>query len=347
MKRINLIDIETQWGYRTFELHQGDITRFDFKIDVLAISAFKGDYRPVKGTLIEALFKKCQIDLEALSAQREYDLVEPLGCWIAKAKPDTKFERLICVEIVGHKFEIREVVENLFAMLAMLEVKGIKPQTLALPILGGGQQKLKPADVIKELLEGATKYMHHSPHIQRILFVEKQRDKANELNLAMDEFLGRVKVALPKGKVFDHSRRRVLASIDAAIKAAAKDQVEPFQNAQRLLKAPQVRSFELGIMARRLVEFVVNDVLRGKAKGDLCGNIEKLSQEHIADWVRSYMHVLRVFGNQEAHDKTDIIRKPTAITESDMALSLYCLQQVLDFWLLWRRSESQSLNGKT
>lgn len=336
MKPLNLIDIETPWGYRTFELHQGDITQLDFKVDVLAISAFRGDYEPVSGTVIDALLKNCQVDLKALSGHREFDLVDVFGCWIAKAVPDTKFERILCAEMVGGKFEIREVIENVFAVLSMLEMKNVKPQTLALPILGAGQQQQSATVVIRELLDCSLRYMHHSPNIRKIIFVARREVRAQELDNAMNQALGRVKVVVPRGELYEHTRKQILGSIDDASRIAGGSTLL-FVDARRVFSSDQIRSFEMGITARRLVEFIVSDLLKKGVGADLCGKIEALSDLGIAEWLRSYMHTLRVFGNESAHEKQKLNRRPPVISEADMGLCLLCLQQVLGFWLDLKR----------
>jgi hypothetical protein len=345
MKPLNLIEIETPWGYRTFELYHGDVTQLDFKIDVLAISAFKGNYEPLAGTVIGALWQSCQINVKALSEQREFDLVDAFGCWVAQAAPNTKFERLLCAELVGGKFQINEVIENLFVVLSILEMKGIKAHTLALPVLGAGNQRQDPSVVIKELLDGSLRYMNHSPKMRRILFVEYEGERARQLDRAMNEVLGRVRVELPKGELFKGLRKDILKSIENARTLAGMRSYELFNDARRLISSDQVRSFELGIISRRLVEFIVDDILPPKRKFDLMGKIEKLSELGIADWIASYMHVLRIFGNESAHEKLKPNRKPTSVTEADMAVCLFCLKRLLEFWVEFRESLASAGSG--
>src|SRR5205085_2288093 len=124
--------------------------------------------------------------------------------------PNTKFERLLCAELVGGKLEIAEVIGNLFIVLAMLEWKGIKVRTLALPVLGTGQQQQSPAVVIEALLRSSLKYMNQSASIERILFVAHQEERARQFDRAMNEALGRVKVVLPKGALFEGLRKEIL-----------------------------------------------------------------------------------------------------------------------------------------
>ena len=62
-----------------------------------------------------------------------------------------------------------------------------------------------------------------------------------------------------------------------------------------------LRSFEAGVLARRLIEHVVDDLIRsagGKPGTDLFKKIESLHNRNAAQWISSYMHVLRIFGNE-------------------------------------------------
>jgi hypothetical protein len=338
MKQLNLLEIDTHWGYRTFELYHGDITQLDFKVDVLAISAFRGDYAPTASSVIGALWRNCQINVEALSEQRQVDLIDALGCWVAKAKPNTKFERIVCTELIGGKLEINEVIENLFVVLSVLEMKGYKTQTLALPVLGSGNQQLDPTMVIRELLNNSLKYMNHSQSMKRILFVEYEETRARQLDKAMNEVLGRVKVVLPKGELFEGLRKEILKDIENARALAGEKNHTLFSDARRLIISNQIRSFELGIISRRLVEFIVDDILPSKKRFDLMGKIDSLKELEIADWIKSYMHVLRIFGNESAHEKLKMKRRPSSVTEADMALCLFCLQRLLQFWAEYKEA---------
>lgn len=342
MKQLNLVEIDTPWGYRTFELYHGDITKLDFKVDVLAISAFSGDYEPVVNTVIGALWRNCQIDVQALSERREIDLVDTFGCWVAKAKPDTQFERIVCVELIGGKLEISEVIENLFVMLSILEMKGVKMQSLALPVLGSGNQRQNPAVIIKELLDNSLKYMNHSQSMKRVLFVEYEEERAEQLDKAMNKELGRVRVVLPKGKLFEGLRKEVLKDIGNAKALAQTKNHGLFNDARRLIASDQVRSFELGIISRRLVEFIVDDILPSNKSHELMRKIDDLKELEIAEWIKSYMHVLRIFGNESAHDKLRPNRRPTNVTEADMALCLFCLQRLLQFWVEFKEATANA-----
>ena len=62
MQPRNTIGIETHWGFRTFELYEGDLTSPEFAADLLVVSAFLGNYAPTTRTLIGALLKNSKLD---------------------------------------------------------------------------------------------------------------------------------------------------------------------------------------------------------------------------------------------------------------------------------------------
>jgi hypothetical protein len=337
MKQLNLLEIETHWGYKTFELYQGDITALDFPVDVLAVSAFYGNYEPVPHTVINALHKNAGVEVGELARRPEFDLKEVFNCWVARLPGEAKFGRILCVEF-GDGDEPQEVIENLFVTLSVLEAKGFKIRTLALPILGTGNQVLSPEQVIKALLDSSQKYMNRSQNLNRIVFVEINRERARQLDRAMNDALGRVRVVMPKGALSEQLRKEIAQKIEAAAALAGTKGHEVFSDLRRLIGSGQSRSFEIGIVSRRLVEFVADDLLRKNKKGfDLFRKIDSLSERGVADWMRSYMHVLRILGNESAHEKDKGDRIPATIDEADLTLCFFCLQRVLDFWL--------SLNG--
>ncbi|MDP6946974.1 MAG: hypothetical protein QF464_22685, partial [Myxococcota bacterium] len=62
----------------------------------------------------------------------------------------------------------------------------------------------------------------------------------------------------------------------------------------------------------------------------------------VSPWIRSYMHTLRIFGNEGAHHKDDDERFPRALTEKDLALCLFCVLRVLSFWVEFRQTQLQA-----
>jgi hypothetical protein len=336
MKRLNLIEIETRWGYRTIELYCGDLTKVERDIDVLAVSSFWHDYSPSPKSLIGALARNCGISVLELSKSCEYDFRDSLGCWIAKVKPASKFARVACVDITGGRLEIAELIENLFVSLSILEMKGIKINNLALPVLGAGMQALDPEEMIRALLGSMKKHRDNLRDLNQVLFVEIDEQRASQLDQGINEQLGRVKLLLPRDQLFDGLRKDIGKNLDKADALAESDDGAVFRDLRRLILADQSAWFEIGIASRKVVEYVVEQVLPdNELEGVLWKNIDHLHGHRIAKWITSYMHVLRVFGNESAHKQAPD-RYPSNIDQGDMLLCLFCLQRVLDFWIEFR-----------
>ena len=66
MKLLNLIEIETRWGFKSFELYCGDITKMEKPVDLLAFSILESVYSPTQNSVVGALTKNHQIDFGEL-----------------------------------------------------------------------------------------------------------------------------------------------------------------------------------------------------------------------------------------------------------------------------------------
>jgi hypothetical protein len=330
LRRANLTEIETRWGYRAFELWQGDITSLDFQVDVLGVSAFANDYEPTTGSVIGSLKSNLGIDVATLRLECQLDWTQAFGCWVSKEIPNSPFRRILCVEILGTSFDLREAIENVFAVLSALEAKGFRFRSIALPLLGAGQQEFQASEVMGPLLEHAFDHMLRSPCVDRIVFVAHDVERAQALDKAMNLALGRTRIILPTGELVAGVRKEIIKKISCNKDETAQ---EILDDISRLLQSKESRFFEIGITGRRLAEFITNHILTSKKPYELWKRIDNLAQHGVSDWMRSYMHMLRIFGNEHAHVKDSEGRKPPSLSEADFALCLFCIQRLLDFWL--------------
>jgi hypothetical protein len=77
----------------------------------------------------------------------------------------------------------------------------------------------------------------------------------------------------------------------------------------------------------------------------LYAQINLLRKEPVAPWIISYLNLLRVFGNEAAHHKSEQ-QYPAAIAGDDLALCLFATQRVLDFWIAWLHDGKPALTNK-
>jgi hypothetical protein len=182
------------------------------------------------------------------------------------------------------------------------------------------------------LLASAQSHLARLNKLERIFFIELDPQKADALNQAMNEVLGRIKVIVPKGELIRGVRQDILERIEVAMSSTSDTAARLLVDLRRIISNEESRSFEIGIIGRRLVEFLVQHLWDAKKGRPLMNSIEDLAAHGIADWIRSYMHMLRVFGNESAHEKSRENRHPPAVSEADIVLCLFCILRILDFW---------------
>jgi len=184
----------------------------------------------------------------------------------------------------------------------------------------------------------ARKHLVESQHVKRIVFVERDPEKARTIDTAMNDALARVRVSLPRGQVADAVRADLARAVEAANAVVLDQHRRVLADFSRLVGSPEARSFEIGLVARRLVETVVADIFGRPPKGfDLGKNIDTLAERHVADWIRSYMHVLRILGNESAHERQMDARYPPTVTDADLSVVLLCAKRIVEFWIEHRR----------
>ncbi len=337
LERLNIVDVETKWGYRSFELYQGDITALTGSVDLLVVSAFANNYYPTPSSVIGALAREAHISVETLAKKPELDLKQAFGCWVSSALAHPIFKRLLCLEFIGTGFGLGQVFDNLFIVLGVLELQGLKISTLALPMLGTGNQRIPYDDVISELLKTAHRSFQTYQYLERILFVAYDPLTAQYLDQVINQRLQRVDVVIPRGQLMTGIRQDILNKTHLALQLTDETAQETLEHLKRLVSTETSRSFELGVAARRLTELIADQLLgqtNGKSPGPtLHRKIGLLKEQGIAEWITSYMHVLRVFGNESAHHQDQASRRPAVISESDLALCLFCVERLLEFWL--------------
>ena len=213
MEKLNHIEIETRSGFRSFELHCGDITKLPFNVDVLVISAFKNDYSPIPNTIIGSLYNR-GVDAYIEFENRLYDFQDSLGIWLSREIKNKSFKYILCIEMVGSDFELEDIIKNLFTFFSILEYRRLQVRSIALPLMGTGNQGISLSEIIKPLLENSLEFLKHSRFLEKIVFINKNKEKALELNEAMDIVLKREKIKIPKGQLVEGIKQEILANIE-------------------------------------------------------------------------------------------------------------------------------------
>ncbi|GAB2478890.1 macro domain-containing protein [Algoriphagus taiwanensis] len=336
MSLINSIDIDTKSGYRSFELHQGDITQLGFPVGAVVVSAFSGGYNPVPGTILGAFHDK-GISVKQLFKNLTFDYRNPFGVWVAENTSEViDFDYLFCLEIKGTDFTIQEAIRNLFTVLTIAELKGLEIKTLAIPLLGTGLQKIDPSEIVEDLIHLSLDFLKYSRHLEKIIYVAFDDDKANILHSEMNRILGRNKVILPKGEKIELLKSGIKSEIEKIRNLGVDD--ESFRNILDAFKREDSSAYEFGSTSRKVLEFVIDSLIRPELNISLFKKIAILNQSKIAKWYIQYFHLVREFGNLNVHHQSDF-QVPAEMELADVEMGLSALLRILSFFKSYLKKE--------
>lgn len=326
----NFVQIETKTGIKEFELYQGDITNLPFQVDLLVLSAFKDCYTPTKSSIIGQLHKS-GVDVNDLSKRPSMDFRNSLDIWISSKLQDKNFNKIVCVEILGGRYSFENAIKNLFAAISALEIQGEKNRIIALPMLGTGNQNFDIHLVIPTLIELSLDFLKFSRYLKKIYFIVYDDLSATMFNEEMNNFLGRVKIKSPQGYLADLLRNELNQKIDKLF--TVSENLPIFMDLKRVINS-NFRSFEFGAITRKSVEFIIDELNPSTVKQfELWKKIDSLSQIGISQWILSYFHLIRVFGNEAVHSKNKKVRSPSNIDEKDLEIGMYCMIKLIDFYI--------------
>jgi hypothetical protein len=160
---------------RTVELYSGDLTKLEpaEAVDVLIVSAVRGGYSPVRGSLIGALERNLGISVAELARDKAVDLRDYFSCWLSNDLtdefPGCGFKRLLCFEPM---WNAHEVIDHLFQALAPF-LGGKQPlSTVATPLVATRALGATVRDVLVGMIDGAVEWMSHGFPLRRLKIVE-------------------------------------------------------------------------------------------------------------------------------------------------------------------------------
>ena len=338
MEQINIVELEKPSGYCSVEIYHGDITKIPEPVDLLVVSAFKGSFYPTPGTVLGALNSRLGICVEELFKKKIINLRDSLNCWVTENTDNETFKRIMVVEIVGGASEglidINKIFRNLFIAISVIGQIGNDIKTLALPSLGTGRQNLDFKATTGALLVQLGKQLEKGLDLERIMFVEYNKDKSKMLSDALDKTLNRVTFRLPVDEVITRLKDDILSSIK---RNASKEflQTDTYLYLKRTFENPSARSVEFGLACRRLAENLFSEMYFPGETGSRLSfhqKIKRLSKNNVAQWMVSYLHLIRIFGNEAAHEIGNSKIRPRSIAVRDITLLLFSTQRVVEFW---------------
>jgi len=343
---VNIVNIPTPHGWRSIELREGDITQPDVSAqpDVLVVSSFRGNYYPVPKTVIGCLYEQLGLSVMQLAEAPEFQVGSRDAWMTPPLEAGLPFQRLACVEMLDLRADavhsedtIKRAVRSLFGLLAVAEINGVSIKRIAMPILGTGNQGLKMEAVMPWMIETISKLLGNLSGIQTVqLYVLREGAQAAQIlnKLLEREQSTSVKVSAESEALASQVCAKLNALLEKSGGNLDRDNAAALELLS-LLKRDAGSFITLAALARRLVEAIVQGVASekgAKAEAELIKKIEGLASYGVAPWMLSYMHTLRVFGNEAVHEKPKE-RHPRAVNKWDLMVLLLCLDRVLEWGL--------------
>ncbi len=334
-RTVNSVAVDTAKGYKTFNLLHGDITTVP--TDLLVISSDADRDKPPGGMVVRALKMNYGIEIGS----------EP---WLNFGKSEwtcfqgniegTPFRNILTVRMPG---EIGDRDPNVFfdtsiqgicASIAALEQMGHEFGVVSLPVIYG-QRIAEYRTSIGCLIRHAAGLLKTSGHTHTVQFVVYTDYELEDWDKAMNESLGRSYI--PAGN-------------DAAIKSLCRE-ITALSGAHRsgpLASALQPLLTSIGsgehlcienvcVFGRKLAELLVAVLLDRagcKPADNLMVCIDDLRKSGtVAPWITSYMHSLRIFGNETVHSRDEQIDYyPPRLSHGDLVSVLSAIRALLAFW---------------
>ena len=200
MEALSSCEVCTDHGVKSVEVYHADVCKFSEPIDILTTSAFRGSYIPMEGTVFHALDRR-GISVQTLAKAPMIDLRQPCHIWLSREVEDARCQigRIGCVELLGEDQIDQEVtsvegamldsIRAYFAMLDMAAIYGVPMQTVALPLLGSGDQNISAHLMLVPLIRECVAFLKRNRNVRRICFIERDLHKARMIGeYVMDSY---------------------------------------------------------------------------------------------------------------------------------------------------------------
>jgi hypothetical protein len=188
MEVLETMAVATASGDRLIKLYHGDLTLIppDEAVDLLVVSAFRGDYTPTPRSLIGAL-DRAGVSVAELSHDKAEDLTSEYGCWLSQPIREglgAGFDRILCFQ-PAYRGSPPEVVGDIFRALIPIVAGGIPMSSVAMPLVASGDAGWPSDAMFEPLIDAAAKWLEIGIPVEVIKIVERDEAKARSLQKTM------------------------------------------------------------------------------------------------------------------------------------------------------------------
>ena len=297
----NLQSVNVDGRELLIEFYAGDI--FDVYSDILVLSAFKNGFIPVPGTTWGRLNEALGINVFNLPDQDMQRASENVVEFTVK--PNRCFSRLVALEMISlvnkRNFTLgtlKSRYRELGAYLSRIDDPAI--ESLSMPLLGTGNQKISYAHSITELLDMITHLDRTGLKIIRIFANSNQA--IGTLNLRINQIYQREEAT--SSQLLDAATGELKALLNQPLSDLSAQAIGTLIS---LSRARHTSYDTFGIAGRHYAELVTNELYEfydlGIRPDTLHLKLTALSPSIRNDshYVYSYLRLLQNYGNQASH----------------------------------------------
>jgi hypothetical protein len=333
----NRASVETPHGLRSIHLRHAMVTQQD--VDLVILTGLAGT-RP-GGFIIDHL-RDCH-GLECDAATPFLSFGPDRWSSVQEGDyPRTSFRRLMTIMLpniaqdVDRPARVRSMCGGIRASLAALEALGPPARSIALPFLQA--HLLQPGEehqlLTRELLQLAVNWLKQSQATTEIVFCVYFGNDLATWSAEFDRALGRNTVSAGEDMILRMLRDEVIQLSLRARDTAIRSEVEDLR---QQLEADTMRIAPVVTHGRRIVERLCEMHYAQNSKKrpfELWKAIEGLASFNIAPWLRTYLHTLRVLGNEGVHVRDDQQTwAPNQLGRDDLVTGLSAIRTVLAYYV--------------
>lgn len=322
----NLQSVSVEDHELLIEFYAGDI--FDVYSDILVLSAYKNGFVPVPGTTWGRLNEALGINVynlpETAMKRASENVIE------FTVKPNRCFSRLVALEMISllnkRNFTLGTLQSRYRDLGEYLNrINDPATESLSLPLLGTGNQKISYADSITGLLNMITHLNRTGLKIIRIFANSYQA--IGSLNLRINQIYQREEAS--STPLLDAATGELKALMNQPLSDLSAWAIGTLLS---LSRAKHTSYDTFGIAGRHYAELVTNELYElydlGIRPGTLHLKLTALSPSIRNDshFVYSYLRLLQNYGNQASHAPNP------PIYPQDAAAIVIAIARIIDFY---------------